>query len=483
VLHQVNKPKIKNLMRNEVTNYAGVKKPLSRHTADHSVRTPQAKTVKTLSECSLAKTPPMGWNSWDCFGVSVTEDEVKANADFISKKLKSLGWEYIVVDLGWYSPHAGKDNYKKPGLEQLIDQYGRLIPAPNKFPSSDEGRGFKPLADYIHRLGLKFGLHVMRGIPVQAVERNTPILGSRARARDIAQPEDVCFWYKAMYGINCTRDGAQAYYDSIAKLYASWGVDFIKADDMNSWDGDSQSLNRPCPYHTDEIEALVSGIRKTGRAVVLSLSPGGAQVCNANHLRSHANMWRISSDFWDNWDALSKQFDRCRLWSPYVAEGNWPDADMLPIGRIGIRGEIGEDRSTNFTPDEQCTLMTLWFIFRSPLMFGGHLPASDALALSQITNVETLAVNQSSSNNRELFHRGTQIGWIADVPNTEDKYLALFNIGDLPTDITATFQEMGLNGAECKVRDLWAKENLGSFKEEFTIRINPHGAGLYLFFQ
>jgi len=426
---------------------------------------------------SIAKTPPMGWNSWDCFGVSVTEQEVRENAEFMAKHLKPFGWEYIVVDLAWYAPDAHKDNYKLPGLNQLMDEYGRLIPAPNKFPSSAGGKGFKPLADYVHSLGLRFGLHIMRGIPVQAAERKLPVLGSNETARNIAQPQDVCYWFKSNYGINMTRPGGQAYYDSIAALYASWDVDFIKADDLNSWDGEGQHD----PYHTDEIEGLATAIRKTGRPMVLSLSPGAARVCNANHLRRHANMWRISYDFWDHWDALKKQFDRCKLWSPYVTEGAWPDADMLPIGRIGIRGEVGKPRATNFTRDEQITLMTLWCIFRSPLMFGGHLPESDELSLEQITNGEAMAVNQFSANNRELFRRSDHIAWIADVPESDDKYLALFNAGDANAEVSTSFQEMGLNGATCKVRDLWAKQDLGSFKQSFSMKINAHGAGLYRF--
>jgi len=192
-------------------------------------------------------------------------------------------------------------------------------------------------------------------------------------------------------------------------------------------------------------------------------------------------MWRISFDFWDNWEALKRQFERCRLWAPYIAEGAWPDADMLPIGKIGIRGEVGEPRSTYFTVDEQTTLMTLWCIFRSPLMFGGHLPESDELSLKQITNPEAIAVNQQSVHNRELFHRGTQIGWIADVPGSEDAYLARFNTGDAPAEEAVTFQEMGLSGARCEVRDVWAQQSLGKFSNTFRVSLNAHGAGLYRF--
>jgi len=429
----------------------------------------------SLSAARLAKTPPMGWNSWDCFGVSVTEDEVRANAEYMAKHLKQFGWEYVVVDLCWFAPDAHKDNYKLPGLKQLIDEYGRLIPDPVKFPSSRGGKGFKPLADFVHDLGLKFGIHIMRGIPVQAVEKNTPILGSSDRAAEVSQPLDVCYWYKSMNGIRMVKPGGQAYYDSIVRMYADWGVDFIKADDMNSWDGENQSD----PYHTDEIEGIATAITRSGRPMVLSLSPGAARVCNADHLRRHSNMWRISFDFWDHWDALKKQFDRCRLWAPYIEEGAWPDADILPIGRIGIRGEVGEPRATNFTPDEQGTLMTLWCIFRSPLMFGGHLPESDELSLKQISNTEALAVNQASCNNRELFRRGNHIGWIADVPKTGEKYLALFNLGEDAEEVAVTFEETGMNGGAIQVRDLWNCKAVGQFAGTFKAQIPAHGAGLF----
>lgn len=422
----------------------------------------------------FAPKPPMGWNSWDCFGVSVTEDEVKANADFMAKHLKSYGWEYVVVDLCWFSPTAHKDTYKKPNIDQLIDGYGRLIPCPKKFPSSADGKGFKPLADYIHSLGLKFGIHIMRGIPWQAVEQNTPILGSRATARDIAQPENMCLWYRSMPGVNMASRGAQEYYDSLVKLYAEWDVDFIKADDMNSWDGDELSA----PYHADEIEALANAIQKRGLPIALSLSPGAALTCNIKHLRQHANMWRISADFWDDWEALKRQFERCASWAPYVVPGHWADADMLPIGKIGIRGEVGEPRGTYFTEAEQYTMMTLWCIFRSPLMFGGHLPESDELSLQQITNEEVIAVNQNSENNRQLYRDDEKAMWIADDPETDDTYLALFNLSDNDGEIEFDSNLAGFHG-QYKIRDLWHKKDLGICEGIFVVRFPVHGAGLY----
>lgn len=419
---------------------------------------------------NVALKPPMGWNSWDCFGVNVTEEEVKANATFMAKHLKKYGWEYIIVDLGWYAPEATKDNYKQPNIPFLIDDFGRLTPDPLRFPSSKNGAGFKPLADFVHGLGLKFGIHIMRGLPWIAYKQNTPILNSPYSAKEFGNPDDMCLWFKSMFGINCTHPGGQAYYDSLIELYEQWEVDYIKADDLGAWDGDGLFSN----YRIDEVETLSRAIAKSNRPMVLSISPGAAYIGAASHLRRHAHMWRISADFWDDWSALEKQFERCHQWSSRIVPGHWPDADMLPLGKIGIRGEIGSPRQTNFSENEQYTLLTLWCIFRNPLMFGGHLPESDELSISLITNEEVLEVNQNSKNNRQLFRTATQIAWTADAVDNDSTYLALFNIGDFSQNIKV---DLGTN--TYLFRDLWRKTNLGVFENKFQFEVPSHGAALF----
>src|SRR5664279_1692067 len=148
-----------------------------------------------------APTPPMGWNSWDCYGPTVVESEVKANADYMSKNLKKFGWEYVVVDIRWYVANDKSGGYNEKDPVYNMDEYGRFLPAINRFPSSANGKGFKPLGDYIHGKGLKFGIHMMRGIPVIAVRNNTPIFGSSSRAHDIYTIEGQCSWLKDMYTI------------------------------------------------------------------------------------------------------------------------------------------------------------------------------------------------------------------------------------------------------------------------------------------
>jgi alpha-galactosidase len=367
---------------------------------------------------SYALTPPMGWNSWDCYGPTVTEQEVKANADYMAAHLIKYGWQYIVVDIRWYVENTKTHGYNEKNPVIVMDEYGRLMPAVNRFPSSAGGKGFKPLADYIHSKRLKFGIHIMRGIPRLAVERNTPIWGSTANAKDIYSTKNLCFWLGDMYTVDETKEGSQEYYNSLFNLYASWGVDFVKVDDLSR------------PYHKDEIEMIRKAIDGCGRSIVLSTSPGGTPLEYADHISSHANMWRIIDDFWDNWSQLNEHFSLFEKWILYTSPGHWPDGDMLPLGRIGIRAERGDNRMSMFTEDEQYTLMSLFLICRSPLMFGGNLQDNDEFTLNLITNEEALAVLNKSKNNRLLFRDGVKIVWTADDVNSHDKYAALFYTSD-----------------------------------------------------
>ena len=363
-----------------------------------------------------APTPPLGWNSWDCYGPTVIESEVKANADYMAKNLKTYGWKYIVVDIRWYVENDKSGGYNEVDPIFVLDQYGRVTPALNRFPSAADGKGFKPLADYVHGKGLKFGIHIMRGIPVIAVKKNTPILGSDAKAADIYTPEGQCIWLRDMYGVVAGKPGAQEYYNSLFQLYASWGVDFVKIDDLSG--------------RTKEIEMYRKAIDNCGRPIVVSISPGGDKPESIEFLKKNVNMFRTSNDFWDNWQQLKNQFAILERWTGLGVPGCYPDGDMLPLGKIGLRAERGEPRWSGFTKDEQYTLMTLFSIFRSPLMFGGDLPGNDEFTLSLITNKDVLNVNQNSSGGKQLFRENDHIVWIADDPKTGDKYLALFNASD-----------------------------------------------------
>lgn len=381
--------------------------------------TAAAQTGRELPFQKWALTPPMGWNSWDCYGPTVVESEVKANADYMAEHLAMHGWEYVVVDIRWFVENDKAGGYNQTNPIYVIDKYGRYTPATNRFPSAADGEGFKPLADYIHAKGLKFGIHLMRGVPKLAVQRKLPVLGTDGITCDmIANNDSTCTWLRDNMKVDWTKPGAQEYYNSCFDLYASWGVDFVKIDDLSR------------PYHTAEIEMIRNAIDRCGRPMVLSVSPGETPVEKAAHVKTHANMWRTVDDFWDNWSQLNYQFQVCEKWAPYIAPGTWPDADMLPLGKISIRGERGAERWTGFTTDEQKTMMNLWTIFKSPLMFGGDLPQNDKATNALLTNDRVLYMHHYSANNRQLLRtENNQVVWTADDPANGDKFVALFNLG------------------------------------------------------
>jgi alpha-galactosidase len=408
----------------------------------------------------LAPTPPMGWNSWNSFATTITEAQALETAAIMAEKLLPFGYDVFTVDIQWYEPEARSYNYNAKPVPTM-DGHGRVTPALNRFPSAANGVGFAELARQVHGLGLKFGIHIMRGIPRLAVELNLPVLGTSVRARDIADTSSICSWNPDMYGVDMSRPGAQAYYDSIFALYAEWGVDFIKMDDMS----------RPYDAHAAEIEAAHHAIVKTGRPMVLSLSPGETPVIRAEHVRDHAQLWRISDDFWDEWTMLEAQFVRLENWNPWRRPGAWPDADMLPLGRLALG-----DRDTRFTLAEQQTVMTLWAIARSPLIMGGDLRHLDAPTLALLTNREVLAVNQASTDNQPHFVMdGTRV-WTARAVNG-DAYLALFNTGKAEREVGFKLAPLGLDNAE--VTDLWTEQALGSHTGSFSATLPSHGAGLY----
>ncbi len=409
-------------------------------------------------------TAPMGWNSWDCYGAAVTEDIVRKNAEFMAKNLKQYGWEYVVVDIQWYEPSAENHEYH-PFTELCMDEYSRLIPAENRFPSSKGGKGFAPLAEYVHSLGLKFGIHIMRGIPRQAVHRNTPIKGTDRRAREIAKTASICSWNTDMYGVDPDKEGARAYYDSLFELYASWGVDFIKCDD----------IARKFPKEEQELVMLSEALHGCGRDMILSLSPGPAPLEKAELLKQVSNMWRITDDFWDFWDQLYDMFQRAEKWCTHAGAGHFPDADMLPIGPI--RQDYDKKNTTNFTKSEQITMLTLWSIFRSPLMIGGEMTGFDDFTMSLITNEAILKMHRNARHSHQVWRK--EIGGVEHVlwtaADTEGGwYAAVFNAGDKDSVVRISLDDLEISG-EVSCTELWSgiKERAAG---EVEAELESHGA-------
>ncbi len=431
----------------------------------------------------IASTPPMGWNSFDAYDSAINEDQFRATVDFMAENLLEYGWTYAVIDYLWFHPEPGDWNNpsRRFGHADLrlnpdgspidtltMDPYGRLLPVVNRFPSSAGGKGFKPLSDYVHSKGMEFGIHIMRGIPRQAYFEKRPVLGTSWTARDIAELWDTCPWLNHMFGVDPTKPGAQEYYNSIFDLYAEWGVDYIKADDMMA-----------PPFHKGEIEMMRKALDQCGRPMVLSLSPGEAPLSQAKFLEKNANLWRISDDFWDEWENLVHNFDLLNAWSPFIQPNHWPDGDMLPIGHLSIGGRPhGPDRMSKLTWPEHRTLMTLWCISRSPLMMGGDLLTSSLESLSYLKNQEVLEVNQKSENNRQIYRNDARACWMADIPESGEKYLALFNLADEKQSVSFIFEWEYMRDAYT-IRDLWEHRDLGIFEKEFGTVLEPHGAGLY----
>ncbi len=414
-------------------------------------------------DAMLAPTPPMGWNSWNSFATTITEAQALENAAILASVLAPHGYDVFTIDIQWYEPGAtGYDYNKKP--VPTLDGHGRLLPAPNRFPSAADGAGFAPLAAKVHALGLRFGVHLMRGIPRLAVERNLPVLGTEVRARDIADTGSICPWNPDMYGVDMRKPGAQAYYDSVFALFASWGVDFVKMDDMS----------RPYDAHLPEIEAAHRAIAACGRPMILSLSPGETPLLRGAHVRRHAQMWRISDDFWDEWPLLKAQFKRLEEWSSCRGPGAWPDADMLPLGRLAMGA-----RDTRFTRDEQRTLMTLWSIARSPLIMGGDLRALDRWTTDLLTNEAVIAINQRSIENQPWYLADNTSFWTARSPDRKTVYVAMFNLADGPQPARLAFplHRIGLAGG--RVRDLWTAAELGPVTGRIEATLPPHGCALF----
>ncbi len=429
---------------------------------------------------TLALAPPMGWNSWDAYGLTIDEAQFKANASVLAR-LAADGWRYAVIDEGWYMEDPlGKD---REARRYLLDAHGLLIPAPSRFPSSAGDRGFGPLAEWLHARGLALGLHIVRGIPKPAVMQNLPIADSQYYAAEAADTSDLCPWDDGNYGVADNAAG-QAYYDSMLGRYARWGVDFIKVDCIADH-----------PYRPNEIRQIATAIRKTGRPIVLSLSPGPTQLSHAADVGRDAQMWRIANDVWDGWtfvhphpeddfpNGLRPIFDYLASWAAYAGPGHWPEADMLPFGSLTPRPGWGKPRQTRLNHEEERSALTLWSIARSPLILGGNLTRLDAFTHSLITNRQVLEVNQTARSSRPLVGlpsslQGVRI-WLASVPfrGRDASVIAIFNVDETPQPVRAEWRELGIPPGAHRMRDLWSgRVALGT---GLDLTLPAHGCAIY----
>ena len=424
----------------------------------------------SFPKAEIAGAPPMGWNSWDAYGLTITEEQFRSDVAIQAAELKPLGWQYAVIDEGWFMRNP-LDRGTPDKLVYEIDANGRYIPVPARFPSalekSGENTGFAALGSYVHSLGLRFGIHIVRGIPRVAVNANLPVADSKFHAQDVADTSDACPWDPTNWGVRDTPAG-QAWYDSLLAQYAGWGVDFLKVDCIATR-----------PYKVTEIRMIQRAIAKTHRPIVLSLSPGPTALSDAKEVGELAQMWRISDDIWDFWTNpkpwprfVRGQFALLAAWQPYVKPGNWPDADMLPVGYLGPNPGFDPARDTRLTHDEQRTLLTLWSIARSPLVLGANLTRLDDWTRALITNRDIIAMDQQGHGQRQALVEGELIAWTSEGAG-KARYLALFNLGDTELKVARPFADFGLAGDRAGI-ELWSKVKLDK-SAQVAVTLPPHG--------
>jgi hypothetical protein len=409
-----------------------------------------------ISFAQVAERPPMGWNSWDSYGLTITEAQFRDNVKVEASVLKPYGWTYAVIDEGWFLKNP-QDRPTPDKLQYALDAYGRYVPVTDRFPSAGSGeeRSFRALGDWVHGQGLKFGVHIVRGIPRESVRRNLPVEGSRFHAQDVADTSDACPWDPTNWGVRDDAAG-QAWYDALFRQYASWGVDLIKVDCI----GDH-------PYKVSEIRMIRRAIDRSGRAMVLSLSPGPMNLEHAEEVGKLAQMWRISDDVWDVWTndkpwpiSVKSQFARVAAWARYAKPGNWPDADMLSVGELGPSPGYGPARRSRLTHPEQRTMLALWSMARSPLILGANLTKLDEWTTRLLTAREVLRIDQTATASRQVADDAGVIAWTAELPGGEEA-LAVFNTGDAAISVRRPLAAYGLKSGGWQVEDAWTGKALG----------------------
>jgi hypothetical protein len=445
----------------------------------------------------IAQTPPLGWNSFDSYGVNIYEEVAMKEIDAFIEKFAPHGYEYFVIDNGWFAspksqmfkgylvPVADKTN----PVEVTVNEYGIPVPSKQYFPN-----GLKPMIDKLHAKGLKFGVHLMRGIPRIAVEKNLPIKGTKFTAKDIHTTFNDCTWCIFMHGVDMTKPGSQEYYNSVFKQFAEWEIDFVKVDDVT--------------HFAAEIEGYVKAIENCGRPIVLSLSAGGTS--NVKYLETYrkTNMVRTTPDIWDEQIALERSFESMRKWQGLEQPGFWPDLDMIPFGELCIlrRPELKE-RNPNqtleefmgkmhhwckFTNAQKETFITQRAIAASPIMIGGSMISMDDHSYKLLTNPEMLACVKNGVHGK-LFHAENQIElWSAPIGNNErwgfqeymfkNGWAAFFNRSDKAQtfDVKGKFLNFMQNGTY-SLKDIWGNQSVENYKKGSPLSLTTEPNGVVFF--
>ena len=414
----------------------------------------------------FAPNPPLGFNSFDSYRSDLTADKAYALIDVMAEKYLPYGYEYFVMDAGWYTTMI-PEKHKGLGLES----FGMCVVNPTRFPN-----GVKVLINHAHKKGLKFGVWLMRGIQKEAVRRNLPIPGTKYFSRDIADTTNICGWSGMNYGVDMTKPGAQEYYNAIIDTLAGWGIDFIKVDDLV-----------PNPR---EIVAIANAIENGRHTMIFSLSPG--DVHHPAHLiyYKRANMLRITRDIWDNPLSIEKGFFAWDEFQGISAPGFWPDLDMIPFGRLDV---INKDaRKSEFSENQMKTFITQRAMAASPLIIGGDLLTMDDFSKSLLTNREMLACNQNGVMGVNVYRAGNIDVWLTpDNKDPQKGWIGIFNRSKTNRKVTLTKLDLGFVAFEesynlmalrqsFRLKDVWSDEFI-TIDDKHTFSIPSEGAAFFKF--
>lgn len=382
----------------------------------------------------IALTPPMGWNSWNCWAAQVSDKNVRASAKaMVDSGLINHGWTYINIDDTWQGKRGEPFN---------------ALQGNQKFPD------MKGLCNYVHSLGLKVGVY------------SSPWITTYAGYPGGSSDEPNGSWEKLADYEKNKRLGKYAFDTNDAQQYGQWGIDYLKYD-----------------WHTHqekEIAAMANAIKATGRDIIYSLS-AGMDFNKAATCAKLANCWRTTGDIRDGWTkkqvredwavGVTEIWKEHLRWAPFSGPGHWADADMLVVGKVGW----GAPHPTKLTPDEQYTHISLWCLWSSPLLIGCPLDQLDDFTRNLLTNDEVLALNQDPLGKmaKQLPHDGNDRVLVKDLEDGS-KAVGLFNTGEEPNTVEVTWQQLGITGNQV-VRDLWRQNNIGTYNNGFEAVVRPHG--------
>jgi hypothetical protein len=423
--------------------------------------------VQNLSaeENGLGRTPVLGWSGWSFLRARPTAATIEAQARALRDSgLQRMGYEYINLDDFWYQcPGSQGPNVGPNGL---------WVTDPSRFPPQGDTNGIKAVADYVHGLGLKFGIYVTPGISRQAATKNTPIKGTSYTAAQIAEPsvKESNYNCHGMIGINYDKPGAQEFINSWVDMLAAWGVDYIKIDGMQN-------------SNVADIKAWSNAIRQSGRPMVLDVTQGSYTRLIAPTLMKYANQWEFAPDIecyrcekhgssypLTSWPDIRKRFNYVADWQPYAGPGGFNDYDSV---------EVGNGSADGLTPVERETQLSLWALGAAPFILGVDLTHLDPVDMKYLKNAAVLAVDQDAIAAKRIVNNGDRQVFAKVEPNG-DAIVGLFNTGEKAVEVSIRASAAGSRESQrgYSLKNLWTGQITKS-SGSISATVPPHGVVLY----